>query len=129
MSIREESIKQKLQKAKTLLAETDVLMEHKFYNTVINRLYYACFYATKALLLTKDLTLKTHSGVATALNQHFVLTNSFNKTHSAFFNKLMQERMDDDYSDFIVSDEKDVRIFIQPSKEYVTYVETLIDAL
>ena len=62
MSDKTGSISLKLAKAKSLLAEVDVLVDHHFYATAINRLYYSCFHATKALLLTKDLVPKTHSG-------------------------------------------------------------------
>jgi uncharacterized protein (UPF0332 family) len=72
MSTKEASIKLKLAKAKNLLAEVDVLVNHKFYMTAINRLYYGCFHATKALLLTKDLIPKTHSGTVSMLHQYFV---------------------------------------------------------
>jgi hypothetical protein len=38
----------------------------------------------------------------------------------------MQERNEDDYNDFIVVDEARVREFIEPAKEYVSYIESLI---
>ena len=44
---RMQAIALKLQKAHSLLNEAEVLMENKFYATVINRLYYACFHASK----------------------------------------------------------------------------------
>ena len=46
-----QSIQLKLRKAKALLSEADILFQNKFYSTVINRLYYSCFHATKAILL------------------------------------------------------------------------------
>jgi len=63
MSNKNASIQLKLAKARSLLAEVDVLMQHQFFITAVNRLYYSCFHATKALLLTKDMVPKTHSGV------------------------------------------------------------------
>jgi len=72
MSNKDASIKLKLTKARSLLAEVDVLMQYQFYNAAINRLYYSCFHATKALLLTRDLVPKTHNGVVSNLHQHFV---------------------------------------------------------
>ena len=68
MNNKDSSIRLKLSKSKALLAEVDVLVGHKFYITAINRLYYSCFHATKALLLTKDFVPKTHSGVVTILH-------------------------------------------------------------
>jgi uncharacterized protein (UPF0332 family) len=108
------------------MSEVDIQLRNHFYATAINCLCYACFHATKALLLTKDLTHRTHSGVVTMLDQHFVLQDLFNKTHTAFYSKLMQERMDEDYNDFMVDDEAEVKVFIEPAKEYIGYIEQLI---
>jgi uncharacterized protein (UPF0332 family) len=47
MNNKEASIKLKMAKAKTLLAEVDVLMANKFYTTTINRLYYENFMRQK----------------------------------------------------------------------------------
>ena len=57
-SAKQQSIQLKIEKAKSLLAEIDVLLLHAFHSTAINRIYYACFHATKAILLTKDLIPK-----------------------------------------------------------------------
>ena len=100
MSRRNEAIKIKMQKAEAFMSEIDALFQIKFYNTLINRLYYSCFHATKALMLTKDLVSKTHSGVVSILNEKFVLENTFDKEHASFFRRLMNERVEDDYGDF-----------------------------
>jgi len=105
MSNKDASIQLKLAKAKNLLAEVDVLMQHQFYITAINRLYYSCFHATKALLLTRDLVPKTHSGVVAMLHQHFVQAGLFDFEQASFFSRLMQERIEDDYNDVIIIDE------------------------
>jgi uncharacterized protein (UPF0332 family) len=125
MSSKEASIQLKLSKAKSLLAEATILMQHQFYTTVINRLYYACFHATRALLLTKDLVPKTHSGVVAQLHLHFVQDGSFDKEQAAFFSRLMQERIEDDYSDYMLPG-ADVKEFIEPAHAYVAYIEGLI---
>jgi uncharacterized protein (UPF0332 family) len=126
MSTKEESIKLKIAKAKMFLAEVDVLIQNRFYTTAINRLYYACFHATKALLLTKDVIPKTHSGVVAMLHKQFVQAGSFDMEQAAFFSRLMQERIVDDYSDVITLSETDVIEFIEPAKRYVEYITNLI---
>ncbi len=126
MSRRDEAIKIKMKKAAALMKEVDVLFENEFYDTLINRLYYSCFHATKALLLTKDLVSKTHSGTVSILNQRFVKENTFDIRHAAFFKSLMNERVQSDYDDFIITDESQVNEFIQPAKEYLEYVSQLI---
>ncbi len=127
MSRRDEAIKIKMEKSAAFMGEVDTLLQNKFYNTLINRLYYSCFHATKALLLTKDLVSKTHSGVVSLLNQKFVFENTFDKQHAAFFKKLMEERVEDDYGDFMIANEKEVIGFIEPAKQYVEYVSKLIE--
>jgi uncharacterized protein (UPF0332 family) len=129
MNNKDASVQLKLLKSKSLLAEVDVLVEHKFYITAINRLYYSCFHATKALLLTRDFIPKTHSGVVAMLHQHFVQPGLFDLHHASFFSRLMHERIEDDYSDFMVLSEAEVNEFVSPAKDYVAYAEQLIERL
>ncbi|MEO8416993.1 MAG: HEPN domain-containing protein [Ginsengibacter sp.] len=89
-------IKLRIEKAKRLLLEIEPLMKLQFYTTVINRLYYSCFHATFALLLTKSITPKTHKGLATMLNLQFVTTGEFETNKAAFFGDLLKERIRDD---------------------------------
>ncbi len=120
------SIQLKLSKSKALLSEVDVLIGHGFYITAISRLYYSCFHATKALLLTKDLVPKTHSGVVNVLHQHFVQISEFDSAHASIFSRLMQERIEDDYSDAMIINKEEVEEFIGPARNYMAYVDMLI---
>ncbi|HLG41625.1 MAG TPA: HEPN domain-containing protein [Chitinophagaceae bacterium] len=116
MTEREQAIQLKIEKAKKIMAEVDILIEKKLYNTTITRLYYSCFEVTKALLLTKDLTPKTHRGVATLLHKHFVEENLFAKDKAAFFGSLMDERNDADYGDFYIMDYETIAPLISRRK-------------
>ncbi|MDQ6814829.1 MAG: HEPN domain-containing protein [Bacteroidota bacterium] len=126
MSRVEAAIELKLKKAKALMDEVDFQLRNGFYNTVINRLYYSCFHATKALLLTQDSVPKTHSWVSTLLHQKFVTTGMFNPSFASFFNKLMNERIDDDYSDFMITEPEEIEPFILPGKEYLDYTISVV---
>ena len=123
---KQQSIQLKIEKAKSLLAEIDVLMLHAFHSTAINRIYYACFHATKAILLTKDLIPKTHNAVVAMLHKYFVNEGLFNIEQASFFSKLMQERVDDDYSDHAVVSKETVEEFFKLAKKYVEYIQNLI---
>jgi hypothetical protein len=57
------------------------------------------------------------------LHQHFVLQGLFDKDHAA----LMQQRIDDDYSDFMITQMDEIKEFIEPAKEYVSYIEQLLE--
>ncbi len=73
MNLKDETIQLKLSKANALLSEIKVLMINKFYTTVVSRLYYSCFHATRALLLIKDLIPKTYKGTSTT----FIIINRY----------------------------------------------------
>jgi uncharacterized protein (UPF0332 family) len=117
----------KLKKASAFINEANILLENKFYATVINRLYYGCFHATKALLLTKDLIPKTHSGVVTLLHKHFVQTNEFDMEKASFYSRLMQERIEEDYSDKIEEDADTASSLIEPAREYIDYIKLITE--
>ena len=84
MNIQITSIKLKLSKAKELLGDAKVLFDNGGYNSVVSRLYYACYHATVALMLTKQLQSKTHKGLAVLLHKEFVSKGLFDLKHSAF---------------------------------------------
>ena len=80
----------RIQRAYETLREAEVMIRESFYNAAINRLYYACYYATVALLLKYDIQTQTHNGVKTMLGLHFISTGKLpvkvGKTFSTLFN-------------------------------------------
>lgn len=127
MSKKEKAILLKMKMAEAFMNEVSTLIHNKFYNTAINRLYYSCYHATRALLLTKDFAPKTHKGLVTMLHQEFVLKDLFESKKASFFSTLMDERNESDYGDFLILDENDIAEFIQPATEYLEYVSKIID--
>jgi len=64
-------VKYRLDRAREALAEASLLLDSGHANTGVNRLYYACFYAVSALLLTKGLTATSLSGLRTLFHEFF----------------------------------------------------------
>ena len=69
----------RLQRAKETLLEVETHIENKFWNTAINRLYYACFYAVGALLIRHGVETSSHSGTRLKFGQLFVRTGKIDK--------------------------------------------------
>jgi uncharacterized protein (UPF0332 family) len=57
-----EYIDYRLNQAKETLEAARSLARDKYWNSVINRLYYSCFYAISALLYSRDINAKSNSG-------------------------------------------------------------------
>jgi uncharacterized protein (UPF0332 family) len=57
----QELVKYGIRKARETFNEVDLHVENKLWNTAMNRLYYAYYYAVIALLVDKDIHAQTHS--------------------------------------------------------------------
>ncbi len=58
----EDYIDYRIQRAKETIIEVGVLIENGFWNSAIDRMYYACFYAVGALLVKHGIETTSHSG-------------------------------------------------------------------
>ena len=84
-----------------LLDEIKDHIERGYYNTAMNRMYYACFYAVSGLLLQSEIDgVKSHEGVRQKFSQHFILTGKFPKEWGRFYSILFNNRSAADYEDF-----------------------------
>lgn len=68
-------IRYRLEKAQEVYEAAKVLYNASQWNSVINRLYYACFYSASALLLFKNISAKTHAGVIGQISEKIVRYN------------------------------------------------------
>ena len=56
-----------LKRTKETIPEVEKHIENEFWNTAINRMYYACFYAVGALLISRNIEVSSHSGIPTSI--------------------------------------------------------------
>lgn len=83
------------------LHEVEVLIAEEFYHTAANRIYYACFYAVSALLLSENIKTKTHGGARTQFSNHFVQKGIIGHEMFLFYSESFDYRGMADYDDFI----------------------------
>jgi len=87
--------------ANETLQEARLLFEAGHLRAYVNRLYYACFYAVSALLLTINESTSKHSHLRSLLHREFVKTGSIPIELGKHFDLLFDSRQEGDYSDFI----------------------------
>ena len=68
----EEEIEILIGRAKRRLDAAYHLFEDGFYEDAVSRAYYSMYFAAKALLLKKDITVKTHKGLLSKFGLEFV---------------------------------------------------------
>jgi uncharacterized protein (UPF0332 family) len=126
MSIREDYIVYRIQRAEESFDEALLLLNKKHWNTATNRLYYSCFYAVIALLLKNDINTNTHVGAINQFGLHFIKTGKIGGSFGSLYSKLFDYRQKGDYGDmFDFSEEivlpliKEVRFFIDEVKKHI----------
>lgn len=113
-------------RAKETLAEVPYLKEQGFYNTAVNRLYYACYYAAAALMIKHRLFPTTHAGVKQLLGVHFVVTGKLSREQGRNFSLLFERRHTSDYDDFAFSTEQDVVDLSEKAKDFIDAIGDLL---
>ena len=119
----------RLERAKESIEEAKILVERGHVNTFINRLYYACFYAVSALLLTKGLSSPKHSGVRSLFHQNFVKSGIMGIESGQFFDELFDNRQKADYSDLLRIHVNEVYHWYDETKEFVAKIENILQKL
>lgn len=116
----------RLERAYETLKEADYNTDGGYYNAAVNRLYYACYYAASALLLSREIEAHTHNGVKTQISMHFVRTGLLSIEHGTTFSLLYEKRQAGDYSDFVYCDLALVNTLRPRAEAFVKAIEELI---
>ena len=96
----------RMKRARDAIEEAKMLFDAGHFNAYVNRLYYACFYAVSALLLTRDLSTSKHGYLRSLMHREFVKTGLIPKELGKHFDLLFDSRLEGDYGDFAGAAEK-----------------------
>ena len=124
---KEDLVQYRLSKSRSTLKEVYNLLELTYYNTAINRLYYAAFYAVLALLLKFNINAKSHAGVRKMFGLNFISTGKITRSSGKVFTELFDKRQKGDYNDFFDFDKKTVEELIEPTSLLISEIEKLIN--
>jgi uncharacterized protein (UPF0332 family) len=87
-------------RARATLDDADVLIKGSRWNSALNRLDYAAFYAARALLATKNLDSSRHSGAISLFQEHFVRTDVVPQETARALPRLFEKRQTTDFGDY-----------------------------
>ena len=98
MSEKGPLIRYRLEQARESLKEADVLLAAGMsLRSVMNRLYYAMFYAVLALLQDKQAGTSKHSGAISLFDREFIKTEIFDRKFSKALHRAFELRQKGDY--------------------------------
>jgi uncharacterized protein (UPF0332 family) len=124
---REAIVSFRLQKGMETLEEAKGIATLGYWNAVANRLYYACYYVTSALLIKNKYAAQTHRGIIHLLGMHFIKEGVVSQDSGKLYSKLFELRQTGDYDDLFNLSESDVKPMISASQKYIDELINLIN--
>lgn len=118
-------VRYRIENANQTLAEVETHKANGYYNTAVNRMYYACYYAASALLIAYSIETKSHDGVRQQLGKQMVLTGKLPAELGKFYSQLFSKRSAADYEDFICQDLETVEELLPTAQLFVKTIEQM----
>lgn len=120
-------IQYRLSQAKDSMKEADVLLQEGMsYRSVINRLYYAMFYAVLALLQEKEIGTSKHSGAISLFDREFIKTGLLDKNFSRVLHRAFELRQKGDYMEQTEITKQDIDEIQPKAQDFINKIENYL---
>jgi uncharacterized protein (UPF0332 family) len=120
-------IKYRIDRSLETFREAKTMIDNKFWNASVNRIYYSCYYAISAILLKKSIETNSHKGIRQMFGLHFVQEGLISKEDGRFFSDLYDRRQTGDYEDYVSYNEDTVMQLYNQSEGFITRIIELIN--
>lgn len=124
---REALVRYRIEKAYGTLVEAHDCADDGHWTLAANRLYYAAYYASKALLIQNGIVAKSHEGVIGMIGQNFVLKGIVSIDDAKLLARLQNMRKTGDYDDFIEWHQEDVEPLFEKVEGYINKIKVLVE--
>lgn len=116
-------INYRIARAKDTFDDALILAEKEKWNSTINRLNYATYYAVIALLLHIDLKPTIHNGAKSNFSEYFIKTGKIDSKYGKMYSQLFTWRQKGDYDDLFDFDKDKVMPYFEPVNDFISVVE------
>jgi uncharacterized protein (UPF0332 family) len=121
---KRELAKYRMKQAEESLDEAGFLLSgNKSSRSVINRVYYAMFYAVLALLIYEPYSSSKHSGVLSYFNRRFIKEGIFEKELGRFLNEAFELRQQEDYREYTTLNVEQITPYIEKAERFIRAVK------
>ena len=123
---RSDIVSYRLERARQTLKEAIDIGGLEYWNLAANRLYYAAYYASAALLIHNGIEASSHKGIVRMIGMTFVRQGILHPEDSQLLGKLFTMRQTGDYEDLFDWKETDVSPMYLPVEDYINRIEAII---
>ena len=122
-----EYVRFRMARAYETLSEAKSLLETGTLYGVVNRLYYACFYAVSALLFTEGMSSAKHRGIIALLDRQWIKTGRLPAAMGRFYRRLFELRQQGDYGYPVTFERETVKKWIGDADALLTELSRHFD--
>lgn len=117
-------VKYRLEQAEESLKDASILFDSGgSFRSIINRSYYAMFYATLALIAEKGTGKSKHSGVISIFDREYVRKKIFSKEMSKMIHKAFNLRQESDYKEFNIITKEDAQKIKRGAEDFLQMIK------
>jgi hypothetical protein len=122
------AVRLRMQQAWETLKEADTLLENDLWRGVINRAYYAMFYAVLALAAFKAVVVTKHTHAIAFFDKEFVRSGAFPRELSRSLHSGFDQRQGSDYGELSEIEYGDAERSFSEAKAFVETVDAYLKA-
>ena len=119
-------IEEELAIAKRRLKASELLLSNDMIEDAINRVYYALFYAAKAMLNSAGFDAKSHSGLISEFGLRIVKPKLVERVYGKVLRKSFEARESSDYKIGAIFDKGEVKELISDAKKFIERAENFV---
>jgi uncharacterized protein (UPF0332 family) len=110
-----------IRKAESKLSTAKILFED-----AISRAYYSMFYATKALLRTRNIVTKTHKGLISKFGLEFVKNGEIGEEYASMISTVEERRERADYDAYYEPSGDEAEKIIEDAERFLERIKEAI---
>jgi uncharacterized protein (UPF0332 family) len=113
----------RLEQARETLREAERMLQESFSaRSVVNRAYYAVFYALLALFIKSGINVASskHAGIITTFDREFIRAGAYDKRFSKMVHRLFDLRQEADYREFASITLDDAGDLVRQVREFIS---------
>lgn len=117
-----------LQRSKTTLLAAEALLDKRLLADAISRIYYAMFYATKALFIRDGFTVKKHASVLSLFGREYVQTKVIAPEFHQMLIRAFESRQKTDYDIYWQVTFDDAQAQLTAAKQFVAEIDRVLNS-
>jgi uncharacterized protein (UPF0332 family) len=114
-----QAVRLRMEQAHETLQEAETLQDHDLWRGVINRSYYAMFYAVLALAALKDTAISKHTHAVAFFDKEFIHKSIFPKELSRSLHYGFDQRQTSDYGEIWEIEHGEAEMALSDAKSFV----------